>query len=111
MSAPSRLRITPRRGITNATCDGKPTAAYNHYGLLAAPELVHRKPWPEVVLAGDGRDALPRAVRRHAVRIHGRAADRRPRYRDRRRRAGHAGHRRPELDGLSPVPPGGVRRH
>src|SRR5688572_8648139 len=75
---PAGREITPRRGITNATCDGKPIAAYHHYGLLAAPELVHRKLRAEDLPPSDGRDSLPRAIRGCAFDLFQRADDRRP---------------------------------
>src|SRR5690606_4957269 len=96
-------------GEGDAARDGRQDSTDDDYRISAQAELVYREPGLAKLPRGDGRDALPRAVRGRAVGLYHRADHRGPRYLDRRRRAVQRRYRRAELDELSAVAHVGLR--
>src|SRR4030095_11060387 len=73
------------------------------HGLAAATELVYGEFGDAVVSGRDGDVAVSRAVCRCAVGVSARAGSGGPGHRDGRRLPVRSGHRRAELDELSPA--------
>src|SRR5215471_15935577 len=81
-----------------------PPAAHDRHRVASEAELVRRAAGGAHVPGGDGRPALPRAVRRHADDVSAGPGAGRPGHLHRRRLPVRRRRRRPELDQLPAVP-------